>query len=87
MPCYELFEKQPESYRTALIPPGAKKVVIEAGHSRGWLDMVGGTRENTLLVCIDHFGGSAPAKVLAEKFGFTADSVVTELSKKFPEIR
>ena len=26
-------------------------------------------------VCLDHFGASAPAKVLYEKFGFTAEHV------------
>ena len=83
MPCYELFAAQSESYRSALIPKKAKKVVVEAGSTFGWLGMVDGSSEDTLLIGIDHFGASAPFKVLAEKFGLTAASIAERTKAKF----
>ena len=47
-----------------------KRLSIEAGTSLGW------ARYASANVAIDHFGASAPAGVLAEKFGFTVDQVV-----------
>jgi len=43
-------------------------VAIEAGRSTGWYRYV--DRE-ALVIGIDRFGASAPAEVIAEKFGFT----------------
>jgi transketolase len=83
MPCVELYRKQPESYRKALIPRTAKKVVIEAAAPQGWLEVVEGSPENTLVIGIEgRFGASAPAKVLAEKFGFTAPQIVERVKGK-----
>jgi transketolase len=73
MPCQELFLEQPQSYRDAIIPPNAKKVSMEAGLTYGWERIVG---DGALKIGIDHYGASAPGELLAEKFGFTADSVV-----------
>lgn len=83
MPCVELYRKQPESYRKALIPRAAKKVVIEAAAPQGWLEVVEGSPDDTLVIGIEgRFGASAPAKVLAEKFGFTAPQVVERVKSK-----
>jgi len=74
MPSWDLFEAQPDEYRSQVLPPEVKaRVAIEAGTSQGWHRYVG--REGT-VVCIDRFGASAPSKVLFEKFGITADKVV-----------
>lgn len=74
MPSWELFEKQPEAYRSEVLPAACTmRLVVEAGSSFGWLKYIG-VRGRT--VCLDHFGASAPAKVLAEKFGFTVQNVV-----------
>jgi transketolase len=75
MPCWEWFERQPPAYRAETIPPACPvKVAIEAGASMGWERYVG---SDGLIVGLDRFGASAPYKVLAEQFGFTAPSVVT----------
>ena len=39
----------------------------------GWHKYIG---VNGAVIGIDHFGASAPAKVLFEKFGITAETVV-----------
>jgi len=74
MPSWELFEAQPAEYRHRVLPPEIKaKIAIEAGSAQGWHRYVG---ESGHIIALDHFGASAPAKVLYEKFGLTADRVV-----------
>lgn len=71
MPCWEAFEAQEQGYRDAVLPPGVtRRLAVEAGISLGW------DRYASAQQCIDHFGASAPAGQLAEKFGFTPQAVV-----------
>jgi transketolase len=72
MPSRTVFMQQDESYRRSLIPAHARKVVIEAGVAFGWGDVVGA---DALFITQDTYGHSAPAKVLAEKLGFTNEQV------------
>ncbi len=74
MPSWELFDRQPESYRQAVLPPEVMaRLAIEAGVSQGWHRYVGPSGD---VMGIERFGASAPYKVLQEKFGFTAENVV-----------
>ncbi len=74
MPSWELFEQQPQEYRDRILPPEIKaRVAIEAGSPLGWHRYVG---DQGLVIGLDHFGASAPDKILYEKFGLTADRVV-----------
>ncbi len=73
MPCCELFEKQPETYRNGVLPKGLPRVSIEAGISLSWGRYMEG---KGVIVGMDRFGASAPYKTLYEKFGFTAENVV-----------
>ena len=76
LPSWEIFEAQDEDYRRAVIPPECKaRVSIEAGSTLGWRRYVG---ESGATIGIDHFGASAPGKVLYEKFGLTAQALVSE---------
>ncbi len=73
MPSWELFEAQEPAYREWVLPPRlTARVAVEAASTFGWERYVG-TRGR--VVGIDRFGASAPAEVLAEKFGFTAENV------------
>jgi transketolase len=75
MPCPSVFQKQLQPYRDAVLPrDGVPVVVIEAGISMGWTGL---TRAPFLFIGMNRFGASAPAEILAEKFGFTG-SVVAE---------
>ncbi|HMO18967.1 MAG TPA: transketolase [Oligoflexia bacterium] len=76
MPCYELFKAESEQYRKSIIPDNSKKVTIEAAITHGWRDMVDGNSRDTLVIGMESYGASAPAEILAEKFGFTKDSVL-----------
>jgi transketolase len=74
MPSWDLFEAQPESYRAETIPADCPVILgIEAGSPMGWDRYIG---KNGRMICMDHFGASAPFKVLEEKFGFTVENVV-----------
>jgi transketolase len=74
MPSWELFERQPKEYHDQVLPPEIKaRLAIEAGSPMGWHLYVG---DQGAVIGLDHFGASAPDKVLFEKFGLTADHVV-----------
>ena len=74
MPCWELFDEQPQSYKDSVLPPSVPaRVSVEAGATLGWMKYVG---EKGIAIGIDEFGASAPAPVLYEKFGITVDAMV-----------
>ncbi|HET9346892.1 MAG TPA: transketolase [Candidatus Limnocylindrales bacterium] len=74
LPCWELFERQDAAYRERVLPPSARaRLAIEAGVSLGWERWVG---DEGAIMGLDHFGASAPAGTIFERFGFTVDRVV-----------
>jgi transketolase len=78
MPCMELFAAQDESFRRRVLPPGPVRVAIEAGVRQPWdrwLLAQGGREAKAAFVGMTSFGASAPAEVLYEKFGITAENV------------
>jgi transketolase len=79
MPSWDLFEKQPESYRDEVLPPNVTaRLAIEAATPFGWERHVG-TRGD--VIGIKRFGASAPYKALAEHFGFSAANIVQRAHK------
>ncbi len=73
MPSWELFEKQSQAYRDSVLPPAChRRVAVEAGIRMGWERYVG---DRGRVIGMDGFGASAPAEVLYEKFGITAEAV------------
>jgi len=74
MPSWDLFEKQPQAYKDEVLPPlTTARLAIEAAYPFGWERYIG---PNGAVIGMTRFGASAPYKVLAEKFGFTADNIV-----------
>jgi transketolase len=72
-PSWELFEMQDEAYRESVLPKKIqKRLAVEAGASLGW------ERYARSTICIDHYGASAPYKVIFENFGFTVENVVAK---------
>jgi len=79
MPSWELFEKQPQEYKNAVLPPEVTaRLAVEAGVRMGWARYVGLEGD---VVSVDRFGASAPYKVLWEKFGFTGPAVAERALK------
>ena len=73
MPSWELFEAQPQAYKESVLPPEiTARMAIEAGVSMGWDRYVG---PQGVMYGIDHFGASAPYKVLMEQWGFTGPAI------------
>ena len=73
LPSWDLFEKQPQSYRDEVLPPSVTaRLAVEAAVSFGWERYVGLKGE---VHGINRFGESAPYKVIAEKLGFTGEHI------------
>ncbi len=84
LPCWELFDGQPENYRKTVLPSSVKvRVAVEAGIKLGWEHYVG---LEGAVVGMDGFGASAPASVLYEKFGITAQHVVGMVEKLIKDV-
>ncbi|MFV0406140.1 MAG: transketolase [Propioniciclava sp.] len=73
MPCVEWFQAQSEDYRSQVLPAGVPTVVVEAGSTVGWKDLLGA---DTTAVGIDTFGASAAGDVVMDKYGVTTAAVV-----------
>jgi len=72
-PSWELFEKQDDAYKESVLPKNIQaRLAVEAGASLGW------ERYAQSVIGIDHFGASAPAKIIFENFGFTVENVVAK---------
>jgi transketolase len=75
MPCWEIFDEQPEEYRNTVLPPEIEaRVAIEAASAFGWARFTG---PRGTILGMRSFGLSAPMKVVAEHFGFEPEHVVT----------
>src|SRR4029077_17242895 len=73
MPCWELFDRQPQSYRDEVLPPSVRaRVAVEQASTLGWDRYVG---DAGTVIGMHTFGASAPLKQLLTKFGFTPDRV------------
>ena len=74
MPCWELFDDQPQEYRDRVLPPSVTaRVSVEEASTFGWAHYVGATGQS---LGMRSFGASAPLKALVKKFGFTPEHVV-----------
>ena len=73
VPCWELFDRQPQAYRDDVLPPSVTaRVAIEQASTLGWDRYVG---SGGTVIGMQTFGASAPLKQLLTKFGFTPDRV------------
>ena len=72
VPCFELFEQQSADYQASILGRGTVRVAVEAAIGQGWGRFIG---EDGVFVGMTGFGASAPAEVLYDKFGVTADAV------------
>jgi transketolase len=73
-PSWDLFKEQELEYKSLVLPPdGTPRLVVEMGVSQGWERWLGSKGS---MITIDHFGASAPANILFEKFGFTVENVI-----------
>lgn len=75
LPCWNLFELQPEEYRESVILSGVPLLAIEAGSSLGWRPYVG---TGIAVIGVNRFGTSAPGNVVMQEYGFSIDHVTEQ---------
>ena len=77
-----LFKSQPKSYQESIIPKEKLVFGLTAGLPVNLEGLIG---DSGKIIGLDHFGYSAPASVLDEKFGFNSQSVSAEILKYIEE--
>ena len=78
VPSEGLFRDQPRSYQDSVLPKGVIRYGMTSGLSINLRGLVG---ENGVIHGCDHFGYSAPYKVLDEKFGYNGETVYQEVKE------
>ena len=74
MPCWDIFEHQPQSYQEEVLPAKVKaRIAVEQGSVLGWDRYVGA---GGCVIGMKTFGASAPLKELQRKFGFEPERIV-----------
>jgi len=85
MPCTEWFTEQDASYQEEVLPAAIKaRVSVEAGITPPWKIFVGDAGSS---VGVDHYGASAAAAVIYEKFGITAEAVAAAAKSSIAKAR
>jgi len=79
LPCWELFDQQPESYREKVLGKNSLRVSIEAASPFGWEKYVG---RDGIIISMNSFGASAPAEDLYKHFGITAEQITQKIKRK-----
>jgi len=78
MPSFKILEEQGQEYINTLFPLDIPKISLEAGATMGWWKYVG---RDGIALGLDRFGASAPAPLVQNKLGISADHVI-EAAKK-----
>jgi transketolase len=74
MPCWDLFQAQPQSYKDMVLPPDVKaRVSVEAGSPLGWERYVG---LEGAIIGLNRFGASAPGEIVMRELGFSREHIV-----------
>lgn len=77
-----LFKQQAKSYQESIIPKNKPVFGLTAGLPVNLEGLIGDTGK---IMGLEHFGYSAPATILDEKFGFTNEQVAKEIIKYLKE--
>jgi transketolase len=85
LPSWELFDAQPAEYKESVLPPKLRaRVSMEAAATLGWERYVG---SEGVAIGIDHFGASAPGRVIYEHFGLTAERMADEALRLLKQLK
>jgi len=79
MPCLEYFGKQSQDYRDSVLPPGVRRIAVEAAAPQSWYRWIG---DDGVIMGIERFGASAPYQRIYQEFGLTVDGVVAEARRR-----
>ncbi len=84
IPSIGLFLDQDKAYRDSVMPSGIPQFGLTSGVPSVLYPVMRGEYE---VVGLDRFGASAPAKVLEEKFGYTADNVYDKVMRFYDTVK
>jgi transketolase len=74
LPSIELFARQPQEYRDAVLPPAVPaRLAVEAAAPQPWYRWIG---DHGIVMGIERFGASAPYQRIYQEFGLTVENVV-----------
>jgi transketolase len=74
MPCMELFARQPQQYRDAVLPSAVRaRLAVEAASPQPWHRWVG---DRGAVLGLERFGASAPYQRIYQELGLTIENVV-----------
>ena len=79
MPCWRLFDQQPEAYQESVLGDLKAYVGVEAAIRQGWDRYIG---RDGGFVGMDSFGASGPGGAVYKHFGITAEAVAAEVKSK-----
>jgi len=79
MPCLEYFGQQSQDYRDSVLPPGVRRIAVEAAAPQSWYRWIG---DGGVIMGIERFGASAPYQRIYQEFGLTVDGVVAEARRR-----
>ena len=79
MPCQELFDKQPDTFKEDILDKDSLIVTIEAGDITSWKKYYG---NKGISLGINKFGESAPYKKIYEHFDLSAEKIVIDIQEK-----
>lgn len=81
MPCLEIFDKQPQAYKTKVLQPKAKlKVAIECSNDASWYKYINADKD--LFVKVEDYAVSGDGDLVYSKAGFDVKAIVKEISKR-----
>ncbi len=78
MPCQELFDQQPDNYKSDILNETRIKISIEASTTDSWKKYVG---DEGFSFGINDFGKSAPYKEVYKYFGLTEDNITKKIKE------
>lgn len=79
MPCFRLFEEQPQDYREQVLPRDVRaRLSVEAASSFGWDRFTG---PDGVILGVDKYGASAPGLTVMHEYGITVERVVEQASR------
>ena len=78
MPNLGRFLKQDFEYRESILPVEVRKIVVEAGSSLSWNQLIYNTK---YLICLDQFGASGKKDDVYKKFGFDIESLEEKIEQ------
>lgn len=84
MPCWSIFDSQPEDYKQSVLPDRVKtRMSVEAGATLGWERYII-PGNSSKIYGIDRFGESAPCNDVMKEFGFTPENIYKQAIALIP---